>query len=94
MTDGTDPLVFPDCPTRLWLQSTSSSRRSTAASKDHYFDQLYRWYQILDQREHTHDTMALAAAPRSTVHGNERGDDAAVAIADDPSPIVKIRPSS
>jgi hypothetical protein len=97
MADDADPFVFPDMPpTRRWSPSTSSSRPSTSASK------------IITSLKcivgTTHSTSASPTAVRhqpyrskihrSDAHGNDRGADAAVTIADGPSPIVKISPSN
>jgi hypothetical protein len=79
--DVTDPLVFPGTPAEAVVIIDQFLETFYVCRQNHYFDQIYRWYKTLDPRDHTHDTMALAAIPRSTVPGNDRGDDAEVAIA-------------
>jgi hypothetical protein len=81
MTDDTDPFVFPGMAAEAVVVIDQFLETSYVRRQNHCFDQIFRRYQTLDQREHTYDTVGLAAARRSTVPGNDCGDDPAVAIA-------------
>jgi hypothetical protein len=96
MIEDTDPFVFSDMPDEAVVAIDQFLETFNVRFQNHYCDQMYRWYQTLDQREHTRDAMASRSLPDPLFWqpGNDRGDDAAVAIADEPSQIVKIRPSN
>ena len=88
MTDDADPFVFPDMPDEAVVAIDQFLEAFYHHFQNHYFAQMHRWYHALDEREHTaipiHPT-----AQRSAVlmhNGNDRGANAAVTIADGPSP--------
>lgn len=63
MTEDTDPFVFPDMPDEAVVAIDQFLETFYVRFQNHYFDQMYRWYQTLDQREHTHDTLASRPLP-------------------------------
>ena len=78
--DQPDPFVFPELP-----DEAAAVLDLYNSFQQRYGIQLYRYYRAIDER---------AARHRSENTGNDCGADAAVTIADGPSPIVKLSPSN
>ena len=97
MTDDADPFVFPDMPDEAVVAIDQFLEDFYHRFQNHYFAQMHRWYHALD-RARSQPRSAIkrrrSKIRRSDSLGNDRGADAAVTIADGPSPIVKISPSN
>ena len=96
MTNDPDPFMFPDMPDEAVVAIDQFLEAFYHRFQNHYFAQMHRWHHALDHPRALRRPHAVAAAPRSTVlkTRNDRGADAAVTIADGPSPIVNTSPSN
>jgi hypothetical protein len=95
VNDDTDPFIFPDMPDEAVAAIDQFLEAFNRRFQNHYFAQMHR-------TTHSMSTRAIAVPHqtyrskirRSEAGGNDRGESAAVTIADGPSPIVITGPSN
>ena len=98
MCDESDPFVFPELPDEAAAALDHFLEDFYNSFQERYGLQLYRYYRAIEERApatvRCHRHSCRSRIHRSEILENDRGADAAVTIADGPSPIVNISPSN